>query len=126
MNLNIAAIIGSLSHIDSASIRYLWSVVSLQFNFPCFAPQPYAPYFVSHTIYFHVYKKLINTQRMAEEDVQNNITAVTWHEKEIPCNTSGHHCFYIHITILHKIHVRYCLTRKNHTTMPVVSKLRVK
>ena len=71
-------------------------------------------------------KKLINTQRMAEEDVQNNITGVTWHEKDIPRNTSGHHCFYIHITIPHNIHVRYCLTRKYHTTMPVVSKLQVK
>ena len=126
MYLSIAAVIGSLSHTDSASIRYLWSVLSLQFNFSYFAPQPHAPYFVSHTIYFHVYRKLINTQSMAEEDVQKNITGVTWHKKDIPRNTSGHHCFYIHITILHKIHVRYYLTRKNHTTMPVVSKLRVK
>ena len=61
---------------------------------------------------------------MAEEDTQNDITGVTWCKKDIPRNNSGNHRFYIHNTNFHKIHnVRYCLTRKNHKTMPVVSKL---
>jgi hypothetical protein len=81
MALSIAAVMGTLLHTNSATMRNLWSILSPQFNFPYFAPQPYAPYFVSHTIYFHVYKRLIKMQSMAEEDIQNNITGVTWCKK---------------------------------------------
>ena len=81
MSLSTAAVMGTLSHTNSASIRNLWSILSLKFNFPYFAPQPYALYFISHTIYFNVYEILSKTQSMGEEDIQNKITSVTWCKK---------------------------------------------
>ena len=67
---------------------------------------------------------------MAEEDIQNNINGVTQCKKDIPCNNSGNHRFYIHNTNLHKIHnVRYCLNKEesqNHACCKqIMSKITV-